>query len=228
MARIVSNTEKYLWNNLRMYLMLYSTCLLDNILKIADAESNFPPERYENFFVELDRHIGLGSYTIQEPVLFTYLPYINVRIDPIDYGSCNYGALVTFDVVFATDVPTNDNSSTTYVGNSSEAVASFRANILNSLDDLFYKAFDSDAYTQLRQDAFFDRLRDQTLPNPANPAETKLWKYNVKGQTETENSISQVTQLKREDLSKGLSVFHVQYTLDINALYSDDGEECSC
>ena len=227
MNRIPSNIEKYLWNNFKMYLMQYKTCLLDNILEIQNPEANFPIDRYKDFLVELDRHIGLGSYTIQQPTMFSYLPYVTVNIEPVDYGSCNFGAVMGFDIVFATDTPPTDDQSTRYLGNSSEAIASFRANVLNGLDEIFYKALDAEAYTQLRQDAFFDRLREQTLPNPTNPEETKLWRYNVIGQVDAENTITSVSQLKREDRSSGLSVFHVQYTLDINRLYSPDGE-CGC
>lgn len=227
-GRIPSNIEKYLWNNFKMYLLQYKSCLLDNILEVVNPEEDFPINRYNNLMVEFDRHIGLGSYTIQQPTQFSYLPYITVNISPIDYGNCNFAAYMEFAVVFATDAPgSGEDGSTFYIGNSSEAVASFRANICNALDDMFYKALDASAYTELRTDAFFDRLRDQTLPNPTDIMSTKPWKYNIVGQVDPDSEISAVSQLKREDRSSGLSVFSVTYRLDINKLYTQEGE-CSC
>lgn len=237
MSRIVSSAEKWIWNNLKMYLMQYPTCLCDNILNVVDEDAVMPADRYKDFFNQLEKHIGLGSYTIEQPTMFSNLPYITVRVEPVDLGNCNFEAFVVFDVTFATDVPGDINSihgeddSTKYAGNSSESVASFRKNIVDSLDNLFYHAFDGADVDNLDwgSQAFFDRLRGQTLPNPANPAETKPWKFNMKGSVYPEVDLTQVYQLKKEDRQSGLSVFHVTYKLDINCLYEEDSDkDCCC
>lgn len=236
MSRIVANAEKWIWSNLKMFLMQYPTCLCDNILNVVNEEANMPADRYDDFFNQLEQHIGLGSYIIEQPALFSNLPYVTVRVEPVDLGGCNFEAIVVFDITFATDVPGDINSihgednTTKYAGNSSEAVASFRKNMVDSLDALFYHAFGNDDVDNLNwnSQAFFDRLRGQTLPNPANPAETRLWKYNMKGQVYPEVDLTQVYQLKKEDRQSGLSVFHVTYKLDVNCLYEDDEQNCCC
>lgn len=235
MSHIVASVEKWIWSNLKMYLMQYQTCLCDNILQVVDENATLPASRYKNFFNELERHLGLGSYTIEQATMFSNLPYVTVRVEPIDLGNCNFEALVGFDITFATDVPGNINSvngdddSTKYVGNSSEAVASFRKNIVDSLDNLFYHAFDGLDVDGWQSQAFFDRLRGQTLPNPADPsAETREWKYNMKGQVYPDVDLTPVYQLKKEDRQSGLSFFSVTYKLDINCIYEDDENGCCC
>lgn len=215
--------EKFLWNNLKMYLMEYDTCLCDALLKVKDANSNLPINRYEDFLNQLEAHIGLGSYVTQQATQFSTLPYITVRIAPYDVGHCASRAIVSFDVVFATDVPhgTDDKNP----GNSSEAVATFRARIMDSLDKLMYEAYDREEVYD--SPAFFDRLRDQTLADPLNPERTLPWKFNVVGTVSDEKDITEVIQLKREDRSSGLSVFTVTYYLDISKLYGD-GVDCGC
>lgn len=227
MIKLSTWAEKFLWNNLKMYLMQYQTCLCDNILEVVDDEEEFPVDRYHDFINSINNHIGLGSYTLQNPTQYSNLPYINVRFRPVDLGSCSTRVIVTFDVVFATDLPKANDDQTKYAGNSSEAVAAFRANIVSALDDLMFNAYDKVAYPDGLNQAFFDRLRDQTLPNPADTSKTALWKYNVVGQVDAENTISEVTQLKTEDRNSGLSVFQVVYRLDLNKIYGD-GIDCQC
>ena len=236
MSRITSSVEKWLWSNFKMYLMQYPTCLCDNLLRVVDDTATVPSERYYDFFNQLEAHIGLGSYTIEQATMFSNLPYLTMRIETLDLGDCNYEAFVSFVITFATDVPGSINSlegednSTKYVGNSSEAVASFRKNILDSLDSLFYHAFSDDDADRMNWDtqAFYDRLRDQTLPNPANPSETRAWKYNMKGQVYPEVDVSRVTQLKKEDRTSGLSSFNAIYKLDINCIYEDEDDGGCC
>lgn len=227
MIKLSTWAEKFLWNNLKMYLMQYPTCLCDNILAVENDESDFPVDRYHDFFHSLDNHIGLGSYTLQNPTQYSNLPYINVRINPTDIGSCSTRVIIAFDVVFATDLPNANDDQTKYAGNSSEAVAAFRANIISALDDLMFNAYDKIAYPDGINQAFFDRLRGQTLPNPANPGQTAEWKYNIVGQLDSENSITEVAQLKTEDRNSGLSVFQVLYRMDLNKIYGD-GIDCQC
>lgn len=227
MIKLSTYAEKFLWNTLKMYLMQFPTCLCDNILEVTNDEADFPVDRYKDFFTSLDNHIGLGSYTLQEPPQFSNLPYINARFQPIDLGSCSTRVIVTFDVSFASDLPNAVDDQTKYTGNSSEAVAAFRANIISALDELMFNAYDHDAYPDGLNQAFFDRLRDQTIPNPVDPSKTAAWKYNIVGQVDAETTISEVTQLKKEDRNSGLSVFQVVYRLDLNKLYGD-GIDCQC
>ena len=227
MIKLSTYAEKFLWNNLKMYLMQYPTCLCDNLLQVVDNEADFPIDRYKDFITSLEHHIGLGSYTIQEPTQFSNLPYVNVRIIPSDIGSCSTRVTLAFDIVFATDLPAANDDQTKYAGNSSEAVAAFRANIISALDDLMFNAYDKDTYPDGLNQAFYDRLRDQTIPNPADPSQTADWKYNVIGQVDSEGRISEVTQLKTEDRNSGLSVFQVLYRLDLNKLYGN-GVDCQC
>lgn len=212
--------------------MQYPTCLCDTILKIKDKDATKPVDRYNDFFNALEQHLGLGSYVIQQPTLFSNLPYVTVNIEPYDLGNCNARAVVSFDIVFSTDVPAEENGSveggddtTQYVGNSSEAVATFREDILESLDKLFYRAFGNDPETYDNQ-GFWDALREQALENPANPSDVRTWMYNMKAEADPDVDVTEVTQLKKEDRQSGLSVFHVTYKLDINCLYRDDEFDC--
>lgn len=227
MSAIVNNAEKFVWNNLKMYLMQYSTCFLDNILKVKDKDAELPIDRYEDFINQFEQHIGLGSYVVNQAAQFSHVPYVTVNIVAIPSRGCNTRVIMGFDVIFTTDSPRpTEEQSLQYVGNSSESVASFRANIANGLDKIFHGALD-DISTDPVDAAFFDRLRGQTIPNPADPTDTKEWKYNIIGNVDEENTMSEVTQLKREDRSSALSVFHLVYKLDINRLYGD-GIDCGC
>lgn len=235
MSKITARTEKWIWTNLKMYLMQYPTCLCDNILKVVDKDATKPINRYNDFFNTLEQHLGLGSYVIQQPTLFSNLPYVTVNIEPYDLGNCNARAVVTFDIVFSTDVPGEENGSTEggddttqYVGNSSEAVASFRENIIESLDALFYHAFGNGTERHYETQGFWDTLRDQALENPADASDVRAWMYNMRAQADPDNYVTEVVQLKKEDRQSGLSVFHVTYKLDINCLYADDENDCCC
>jgi len=227
--QIANNAEKFIWQNLKMYLMSYPTCLLDNVLEVVDDAAELPVDRYKDFVNELEAHIGLGSYVVNQASQFSRSPYITVNIATVPMGNCVTRAIIGFDIVFATDAPAAPNGDLTrYVGNSSEAVASFRKNICTALDELFYFAYDPASHPgELWSEAFFDRLRDKTLINPVTQSETAAWKYNMMAEVDDENNISQVTQLKREDRSTQLSVFHVVYKIDINRLYGD-GVDCAC
>lgn len=219
--------EKFLWNNFKMYLMQYPSCLCDNILVVKNEEADDPMERYEDFLNALENHLGLGSYVVQQAAQFSNLPYVTVNFAPIDIGNCSTRVVIGFDIVFATDTPSHEHTKKE-TGNSSEAAASFRANIMSALDELMYEAFDATAFAgQYMNQAFFDRLRDQTVSSPFNRSLTRDWKYNVIGTVDEEKTVTEVTQLKREDRSSGLSVFHVVYKMDINKLYGD-GIDCGC
>lgn len=229
MSQISDNAEKFLWNNLKMYLMQYQTCFLDNILKVKDESAAYPIDRYEDFINSFEKHIGLGSYTAGQAAQFSNVPYVTVNINTYPLHSCQTRVTMRFDILFTTDSPRPDrNDSTQYVGNSSEAVASFRANIANGLRQIMHQAYNEDAYEGESPDlAFFDRLRDQTLPNPANIDDTRDWAYNVVGQVDEDSIITDVYQLKREDRSSGLLMFSIRYTMNINRLYGD-GIDCGC
>lgn len=231
MSVVVNNVEKFLWNNFKMYLMQYPTCFLDNILKVKDSNADNPIDRYEDFINQLETHIGLGSYVVNQAAQFSTVPYITVSIQAIPVNHCNTRVVMGFDIVFTTDSPRPDDRTTTqYVGNSSEAVASFRANIANGLYQIFHGAFD-DLYDEENgpapDKAFFDRLREAELADPTNPNDVRVWKYNVIGHVDEEDTLSQVEQLRREDRSSGLSVFHMVFTMDIGRIYGD-GIDCGC
>ena len=143
MSTIVNNAEKFIWNNLKMYLMQYPTCFLDNILKVKDENAELPVDRYEDFINQLEKHIGLGSYVVNQAEQFSDVPYVTVNIAAIPSEGCTTRVVIGFDIVFTTDSPRPDNTqSLQYVGNSSEAVASFRANVANGLDQIFHGALD--------------------------------------------------------------------------------------
>ena len=219
--------EKFLWANFKMYLMQYPSCLLDNILKVDDVKSDDPMTRYHDFMNEFSKHIGLGSYVVEQAAQFSDYPYVTVHFAPIDLDGCSTRVVIGFDIVWVTDLPKNEHI-LQETGNSAEAVATFRASIMSGLDELMYKAFDGVAYkNQYIRQAFFDRLRDQTIPSPVDKNKTKLWKYNIIGTVDDEKTITEVTQLKREDRPSAISVFHVVYKMDINKLYGD-GIDCGC
>lgn len=75
--------------------------------------------------------------------------------------------------------------------------------------------------------AFFDRLRDQELANPTDPNQTVQWMYNVEGHVDDDSTISEVSQLKREDRSTQLNVFHLVYKMDLNRLRNPEWD-CGC
>lgn len=226
MSRSLSTwVEKFVWNNFKMYLMQWDTCLLDTLLEIDNPDSERPIIRYKDFMNSLEAHVGLGSYVTQQATQFSNLPYLTVRIAPYDVGHCAARCLISFDIVFATDTPHNTDADKN-PGNSSESVATFRANIMNGLDALMYSAYDK-VDGRYESPAFFDRLRDQIIPNPAKPEETADWKYNIIGTVSDEKDVSEVIQLKREDRQSGLSVFTVTYTISIDKLYGGD-VDCGC
>lgn len=229
MSQISSNAEKFLWACFKMYLMQYHTCLLDNLLKIKDDSAVYPIDRYEDFINSLEKHVGLGSYTAGQAAQFSNVPFLTVNFEAHPMSGCSTRVVATFEVLFTTDSPRPDQlDSTQYVGNSSEAVASFRANIANGIEELMHKAYNPEMYPGESPDlAFFDRLRDQTLPNPVNIDDTRDWAYNVVGHVDDDSDITPVIQLKREDRSSGLLVFSITYTMDINRLYGD-GIDCGC
>ena len=222
MSVMTSEAERFIWNNLRMYLLTYPTCLLDNVLG-AKNNSDRPIERYDNLLARLDQHIGLGSYTNTQPTQFSRLPFITVNIAVISGDYCNTRVVLGFDIAFDTDTP-DDKKGSYSVGNTNEAVASFRANILSSLDELMYDATDSPHYEEI---SFFDALREQTIPNPTTPEDMREWKYNIWGSVDSKVEISEISQLKREDRSSAISVFSVVYTMDLNRLKGNH-IDCGC
>lgn len=226
MSRSLSTwVEKFVWNNIKMYLMQWQTCLLDTLLEIDNPNEEAPIMRYKDFMNNLEAHIGLGSYVSQQPTQFSSLPYLTVRISPYDIGHCAARCLVSFDVVFATDTPHNTDADKN-PGNSSESVATFRANVMQGLDALMYSAYDK-IDGRYESPAFFDRLRGQIISDPTTPGRTAEWKYNIIGTVQDDKDITEVIQLKREDRSSGLSVFTVTYTIDIDKLYGGD-VDCGC
>lgn len=229
MSKIADNAEKWLWQNLRMYLMTYPTCLLDNLLKIKDPESDVPAERYEDFFNQFNQHMQLGSYSAGQPAQFNNVPYVTVDIRAYANYSCSTRVVMTFDVLFTTDSPRpNAKTSTQYVGNSSEAVATFRANMANAVADIMKTAYDPEEYPgESPTMAFFDRLRDQTIADPRDASKTALWKYNLRGWVEDDGDMTQVYQLKKEDRSSGLLMFSISYDVTLDRMYGD-GFDCGC
>lgn len=106
MSRNLSTwVEKFVWNNFKMYLMQWQTCLLDTLLEVDNPNADEPITRYKDFMNQLDSHIGLGSYVSQQATQFSNLPYLTVRISPYDVGHCAARCIISFDVVFATDTP---------------------------------------------------------------------------------------------------------------------------
>lgn len=228
-SKMIANAEPFLWNCFKMYLMTYPTCLCDLILEIQDPSATNPAERYKDFFNQLEAHIGLGSYVTGQAAQFSQTPYITVHFQPIPMGGCSTRVVMGFDVAYATDAPKAPNHSTTrYIGSSAESVADFRADVMMALDELMFYAFDEEEHEgELYSSAFFDRLRDQTIVNPTNPNESKQWMYNIVGEVDDESTLSEVTQLKREDRSTQLNVFHIVYKMDLNQLRSDTWD-CGC
>lgn len=223
MSVMSSNAEKFLWNNLRMYLLTHKSCLLDNLLIIQDPDSDDPVKRYgSNYISELDKHLGLGSYVNTQATQFSRLPFITVNFMPLSGDNCNTRVVVGFDIAFTTDTPTDNTQIAT--GNSNESVAAFRANIMNALDELMYDATDLVHYGQV---AFYDALRGQMVTNPIDTTKTKQWAFDVWGQVDDKVDVSEATQLKREDRSSGISVFSVVYTMDLNRL-KGKGIDCGC
>lgn len=222
--QLTTYAEQYLWNNYKRYLMQYRTCLCDNILKIKDETAELPINRYDDFMNALNEHTSLDSYLIQQATMFNTLPYVVMNIELVDNDAgCSCEAVVGFTTVFATDTPQN-LTATNMIGNSPEAVAEFRKNMIASFDELMYGAKEEKTYGNV---AFFERLYGQTLPNPVNTEESAEWMYNLRGTVSDNKYVSSVAQLKREDRSSGLSYFDTVYNITINGMYGD-GVDCFC
>lgn len=226
MSKMSALAELYLWNNFKFYLMTHKTCLCDNILTIANAESDDPVTRYNDFPAALDQHIGLGSYVAGQAAQFSRFPYVTMTVVPLDRGDCSTRVVLTFDIAYGVDTPDNLTAQTGYPGNSSEAIAAWRANICSALDEIMWNAFpDGEKHFQKR--AFFDELRDTSWVNPiTKTGNPKEWKYNIIGHVDSSVEIGEVFQLKREGRSSACLVFSVVYNLDINRLYGRD--DCGC
>lgn len=224
---IVARAEDFLWSCFKYYLMSYQTCLLDLILKIKDEEATNPFDRYVDLANELDAHIGLGSYVNGQAAQFSKTPYITVNIQPIPMGDCTTRVVMGFDIVYSTDTPKAPDDMTRYIGSSSESVAAFRRAMVDALDQLFYRASGDEELSKFDEQAFYDVLYNKEVVNPTDPTDIREWDYNVIGQVNSEVTISEVTQLKREDRSVGLNLFHIVYTIDIDRLQTAD-EDFGC
>lgn len=216
---IVAKAESYLWNNWKFYLQSYNTCLLDLLLSVENENATTPIERYRDFLNELEKHMGLGSYVNVQAAQFSNIPYLTVNLQAVPMGKCNTRVVMGFDIVFSTDTPPATDSSTFYVGSSSESVAKFRSDMINAINQIMYQAFGNNEANGWESQAFFDLLRDNEVQNPTNPADKTQWKYNIRGSVEDEITMTEVEQLKREDRTVGLSVFHVIYHIDIYNLW---------
>lgn len=224
--KISALAELYLWNNFKFYLMTHKTCLLDNFLLISDASQDDPMFRYNDFTNAFDQHIGLGSYVAGQAAQFSRFPYLTVNIVPLDRGDCSTRVVLTFDVAYGVDTPDNLTGQTGYPGNSSEAIAAWRANVCSGLNEVMHNAF-SDSEKHYEHRAFFDELRDTAWVNPVTKTgDPKAWKYNIVGHVDESVEVGEVYQLKKEDRSSACLVFSVVYNLDINRLYGRD--DCGC
>lgn len=218
--------ELYLWNNFKFYLMTHKTCLCDNLLRIANADSDDPTIRYNDFTNALDQHIGLGSYVAGQAAQFSRFPYVTMTVVPLDRGDCSTRVVLTFDVAYGVDTPDNLINQTGYPGNSSEAIATWRANICSALNEIMYNAFSDDA-KHFQRWSFFDELRDTAWVNPVTKqGNPKEWKYNIVGYVDDSVEVGEVFQLKKEDRSSACLVFSVVYNIDISRLYGRD--DCGC
>lgn len=229
-SKMIANAEKFLWANFKQYLMQFPTCLCDLFLEIKDPNAENPMDRYEDFLNNLEQHIGLGSYVTGQAAQFSRTPYMTVQFQAIPMGGCATRVVMGFDIAYATDTPKAPNGDMTrYVGSSAESVADFRADVMMALDELMFYAFPEpeDDEREFKQAAFFDRLRDQEITNPVNPNDKRLWKYGVIGLVDDESTLSEVTQLKREDRSTQLNLFHIVYKMDLNELRTPDWD-CGC
>lgn len=175
--------------------------------------------------------MGLGSYTTGQAAQFSKTPYLTVNIAPIPLGSCNVRVVMGFDIVYSTDTPKAEDGMTRYVGSSSESVAKFRADMMTAIEELFYYAYqDDDPRFQEDhnfQQSFMDALAGTIVTNPADLAESHEWQYNVNSFVNEDAEISEVSQLKREDRSTGLNVFHIVQKFDVVKMWGN-GWNCGC
>lgn len=227
MSKLASNAENYLWNCFKFYLMTRRTCLCDNVLNIVNSASDDPTIRYSDFNNSLNEHFGLSSYVAGQSAQFSRFPYIVMNVDALDRGNCYSRVILSFDVIYGVDTPEGTDNDSVHPGNSSEAIAQFKSNICDALDELMYEAF-NDGNKHYSKQAFFDALRDTSWVNPITKTGTaKAWKYNVVGHVEDSVDISEVMQLKKEDRGSSCLVFTVVYNLDIYKLYGN-GIDCGC
>lgn len=229
--KMVAKAEEYIWACWKFYLMSQPSCLLDLLLEIKDPNADNPFDRYADFPNSLEEHMGLGSYTTGQAAQFSKTPYLTVNIAPIPTGNCSTRIVMGFDVVYSTDTPPAKDGTTRYVGSSSESVAKFRADMMTAIDELFYYAYPDDD-PRIEEDAafqqsFMDALAGTLVTNPANPNESHEWEYNISSFVNEDAEISEVSQLKREDRSTGLNVFHIMQKFDVNRMWGN-GWDCGC
>ena len=224
--QITALAELYLWSNFKFYLQSRTTCLMDNFLPIENANSDDPTVRYKDFSNALDQHVGLGSYVSGQAAQFSRFPYLTMNINALDRGNCSTRVILTFDIAYGVDTPDALINQINYPGNSSEAIAAWRANVCSALNQIMYDAFNP-GQTHYGSQAFFDALRDTKWVNPiTKKGDPKEWKYNIIGHVDPDVQIGEVYQLKREDRSSACLVFSVSYALDIDRLYGRDN--CGC
>ena len=231
---LLNHAEEFVWMCWKFYLMSYPTCLLDLLLEVVDESATNPFDRYKDFPNSLEQHMGLGSYTTGQPAQFSKTPYLTVNIEAIPLTGCACRVVMMFDVVYSTDTPKAEDGTTRYVGSSAESVAAFRANMMSAIDEMLLYAYDENDPRVLEDtrftQSFMERLKDQEVVNPANPNEKKLWDYNVEAfinEAGEMTSISEVSQLKREDRYTGLNVFHIIHRFDVSRVWGK-GINCGC
>lgn len=235
-SKLVANAEQFIWNNFKFYLMTYRTCLMDLICPIKNINTDVPIDRYDDLLNFIDAHIGLGSYVTGQATQFSKTPYITMNIATIPTSHCGATCVIGFDIVYATDIPPAPDNQTRYVGSSSESVATFRSDIMEALNELFFYAYGepeldeegneiepNEYYTQ----SFYDTFLNKEVADPTNTDKRKMWEYNIVGETSADVTMSEVTQFKREDRSSQLNVFHIVYKVDVNRLHGGD-VDCGC
>lgn len=217
--------EKYIWENFLTYLTLYPTCLLDNILEIEPGheQDKDPMTRYTDMPTALQKHIGLQSHVIGQATFFTDAPLVVVGIREVGEEGCRRTVELSFDIIYPVDQPTEVSCKKKF--DTAGAVASFKMNINNALDNLMFNA-DPDVTAGMYPKSFLDYLCGKTLHDPIKD-EDFAWDWNVKSSVSEEVSISPTQQLKNEQRGSGLEVWSVDYMLDIHKMWSSD-YVCGC
>lgn len=137
-----------IYKNIKRWLFLYGTGLLDVVLPIENPTSCNPLERYKNLNTMFDKHINLLSYYAVN--VAEYFPLILISFEDIESRYCSDKTLVIFDIYFQTISPSDCKDETSRILNSPEAILYFQNRINEELnlmmhcmgDDLKNMVFD--------------------------------------------------------------------------------------
>lgn len=128
--------EVSLFYNMKRWLVIQGTQLLDLIFPIFNPHTNDPRKRYENLTTRLDEHFNLLPYYSSQVGI--QLPAVLVQFEDRSSNSCFNEIQVTFNVYFQTLSPQDCKDCNNVVCNTPECILNFRQEVIYGLCDMVY------------------------------------------------------------------------------------------